>query len=94
MRALLHSTIMAIDAALSKPLLGVILLLCVSQVLELFNHPFVLRLYTTFQDANRVYFLTELLEGGELWSVIYEGSSGFDAGKFPRRRDGVVHQRL
>ncbi|CAM9541979.1 unnamed protein product, partial [Ectocarpus sp. 13 AM-2016] len=49
-------------------------------VLELFNHPFVLRLYTTFQDANRVYFLTELLIGGELWSVIYESSSGFTSG--------------
>ncbi|CAM9133998.1 unnamed protein product [Ectocarpus fasciculatus] len=52
-------------------------------VLELFNHPFVLRLYTTFQDANRVYFLTELLIGGELWSVIYESSSGFSSGLPP-----------
>lgn len=51
------------------------------QVLELFNHPFILRLYTTFQDANRVYFLTELLTGGELWSVIYESSSGFGSGE-------------
>lgn len=50
------------------------------QVLELFNHPFILKLYTTFQDANRVYFLTELLTGGELWSVIYESSSGFSSG--------------
>eukprot|EP00903_Cladosiphon_okamuranus_P016069 g14834.t1 len=52
-------------------------------VLELFNHPFILKLYTTFQDANRVYFLTELLTGGELWSVIYESSSGFSSGLPP-----------
>lgn len=52
-----------------------------TQVLELFNHPFVLRLYTTFQDANRVYFLTELLQGGELWSIIYEAASGFESGQ-------------
>ncbi|CAM9686781.1 unnamed protein product, partial [Sphacelaria rigidula] len=52
-------------------------------VLELFNHPFVLRLYTTFQDANRVYFLTELLQGGELWSIIYEAASGFESGLPP-----------
>lgn len=49
-------------------------------MLELFGHPFVLRLYTTFQDANHVYFLTELLEAGELWSVIYESASGFESG--------------
>lgn len=47
----------------------------------MFNHPFILRLYTTFQDANRVYFLTEMLTGGELWSVIYESSSGFGSGE-------------
>lgn len=51
------------------------------QVLEMFNHPFILRLYTTFQDSNRVYFLTELLTGGELWSVIYESASGFASGE-------------
>lgn len=51
------------------------------QVLEMFNHPFILRLYTTFQDSNRVFFLTELLTGGELWSVIYESASGFASGE-------------
>ncbi|CAM9132557.1 unnamed protein product, partial [Scytosiphon promiscuus] len=54
-------------------------------VLELFDHPFVLRLYTTFQDTNRVYFLTELLTGGELWSVIYESSSGYGSGLPPEQ---------
>lgn len=55
--------------------------MCSNQVLEMFNHPFILRLYTTFQDANRVFFLTELLTGGELWSIIYESASGFAAGE-------------
>ncbi|CAM9495559.1 unnamed protein product, partial [Discosporangium mesarthrocarpum] len=36
---------------------------------------FILQLYATFQDADRICFLTEVLSGGELWSVIYEGSS-------------------
>ena len=56
------------------------------QVLEMFNHPFILRLYTTFQDNNRVFFLTELLTGGELWSVIYESASGFASGEPTRCR--------
>mmetsp|Transcript_6066 Transcript_6066/g.7883 ORF Transcript_6066/g.7883 Transcript_6066/m.7883 type:complete len:892 (-) Transcript_6066:122-2797(-) len=39
-------------------------------------HPFIIRLYGTFQDHDNIYLVTELVEGGELWSIIYEGASG------------------
>lgn len=57
------------------------------QILELLNHPFLLRLYATFQDRDGVFFLTELLDGGELWSIMYEATSGFDSGKTFARRE-------
>jgi len=40
------------------------------------QHPFIMRLYGTFQDRDHVFFVTEAIMGGELWSVIYEGLSG------------------
>ncbi|RLN73870.1 hypothetical protein BBJ28_00006597 [Nothophytophthora sp. Chile5] len=36
------------------------------------DHPFVLKLHETFQDANQLYMLFELVQGGELWSLLYE----------------------
>jgi len=48
------------------------------QLLMSLEHPFILSLYTTFQDRDFVYFLTESVLGGELWSVIYEGVSMSD----------------
>jgi CRP-like cAMP-binding protein len=35
------------------------------------NHPFILRLYTTFKDATKLYMLLEFVQGGELFSVIH-----------------------
>mmetsp|Transcript_21793 Transcript_21793/g.28216 ORF Transcript_21793/g.28216 Transcript_21793/m.28216 type:complete len:852 (+) Transcript_21793:138-2693(+) len=46
------------------------------KLLLILRHPFILRLFCTFQDQDSVYLLTEALTGGELWSVIYEGLSG------------------
>ena len=35
-------------------------------------HPFVLALVATYQDEHRLYMLMEIIQGGELWSLIYE----------------------
>jgi len=35
------------------------------------NHPFILRLYTTFKDTTKLYMLLEFVQGGELFSVIH-----------------------
>jgi len=46
------------------------------KLLLILRHPFILRLFCTFQDPDTLYLLTESISGGELWSVIYEGLSG------------------
>ena len=40
------------------------------------NHPFIVNLVATYQDPKFVYFLTEFIQGGELFSIIHkeEGS--------------------
>ncbi|GMF65044.1 unnamed protein product [Phytophthora lilii] len=43
-------------------------------VLNRLRHPNIIRLYQTFQDDNNLYFLLELLDGGELLShLLHEG---------------------
>ncbi len=41
-------------------------------ILRACNHPFILKLVETFQDRNQLYMLLELVQGGELWSLLYE----------------------
>ncbi|OQS02634.1 cGMP-dependent protein kinase [Thraustotheca clavata] len=36
------------------------------------DHPFILKLHETFADADQLYMLLELVQGGELWSLLYE----------------------
>ncbi|KAJ0407956.1 hypothetical protein ATCC90586_001984 [Pythium insidiosum] len=36
------------------------------------DHPFILKLHETFSDQNQLYMLFELVQGGELWSLLYE----------------------
>jgi len=50
------------------------------KMLTLCNHPFILRLYATFQDHDTIYLLTEIMQGGELWALIYDGVSGWNEG--------------
>ena len=38
-------------------------------------NPFIVRLHATFQDTHNLYFLLELVQGGELWSLIHSSSS-------------------
>lgn len=35
------------------------------------------------QDAHSIYFLMEAVTAGEMWSIIYEGASGFGEGELP-----------
>eukprot|EP00750_Incisomonas_marina_P014767 INCI17853.1.p1 GENE.INCI17853.1~~INCI17853.1.p1 ORF type:complete len:734 (-),score=129.93 INCI17853.1:213-2282(-) len=36
------------------------------------DHPFVLKLHGTWQDANQLYMFMEIVQGGELWSLLYQ----------------------
>lgn len=36
------------------------------------SHPFILSMYAELQDDKRIYFLSELLPGGDLWSLLYD----------------------
>mmetsp|Transcript_25399 Transcript_25399/g.38035 ORF Transcript_25399/g.38035 Transcript_25399/m.38035 type:complete len:395 (+) Transcript_25399:1510-2694(+) len=39
------------------------------------NHPFIINLITTFQDVRSLYFVTNFIQGGELFSVIHKPNS-------------------
>ena len=41
------------------------------------SHPFVLKLYATYQDPNVCYFLLELVQGGELFSRLATQPEGW-----------------
>uniref|UniRef100_A0A7S1U765 cGMP-dependent protein kinase n=1 Tax=Phaeomonas parva TaxID=124430 RepID=A0A7S1U765_9STRA len=47
-----------------------------ASILKSLDHPFILRLHATFQDADNLYFLTDAMPSIELWSLIYEDASG------------------
>lgn len=49
------------------------------KILQQLRHPFVLRLYTTYQSRDACYFLLELIQGGELFSRL----TSFSDGEFP-----------
>ena len=36
------------------------------------DHPFILKLMKTFADENSLFMLLELVQGGELWTLLYE----------------------
>jgi cGMP-dependent protein kinase len=36
------------------------------------DHPFIIKLYRTFQDTNSIFMLLELVLGGELWTLLYQ----------------------
>lgn len=35
------------------------------------------------QDANSIFFLMEAVTAGEMWSIVYEATSGFPEGELP-----------
>lgn len=40
------------------------------------DHPFILRMFKTFQDNDCLYFLTEFLQGGELYTLLNYNTTG------------------
>ncbi|KAE9333758.1 hypothetical protein PF008_g14299 [Phytophthora fragariae] len=65
-------------------------------VLNRLRHPNIIRLYQTFQDDNNLYFLLELLDGGELLAhLLHEGETPFSGGSayltFLRVQDGSYY---
>ena len=65
--------------------------------------PFIIRLYSTFQDQARVYMLTSLLQGGELEAVIGDGldeptskfyAAGILEGLTYMHRKHIIHRDL
>ena len=44
------------------------------EVLVMFDYPFIPACYATFKDSNALYFLMELLPGGDFWSLLYSGN--------------------
>jgi serine/threonine protein kinase len=46
------------------------------------NHSFILKLFRTFMDDNQLYMLLELVQGGELWSLLYEKKSLLPVGPY------------
>ena len=49
------------------------------------DHPFIIKLYRTFQDANSVFMLLELVQGGELWTLLYQNQTAL-----PRTKLGGI----
>jgi len=39
------------------------------------DHPFIIKLYRTFQNDNSIFMLLELVQGGELWTLLYQNQS-------------------
>lgn len=46
------------------------------ELLQECEHPFILTLFKTFQDENSLYFLTEFIQGGELFTLLNYNSAG------------------
>jgi len=44
------------------------------KLLSMMNCPFILRFYGTYQSPHQLFMVTEPLQGGDLWNVIYETS--------------------
>jgi len=44
------------------------------EIMVIFDFPFIVGCYATFTDHDCLYFLEELLPGGDFWSILYGGS--------------------
>ena len=59
------------------------------RAMQIADHQFLLKLHRSFQDANSIYLLTEFIQGGEMWNLLYmlEGSK-IKRANLPRTRCG------
>jgi serine/threonine protein kinase/CRP-like cAMP-binding protein len=59
------------------------------RVMQIMEHQFLLKLHRSFQDADSIYLLTEFVQGGEMWNLLYmlEGSK-IKRANLPRTRCG------
>ena len=48
------------------------------EILEKFDHPFIMGLEFAFQDADRLYLIMEFVNGGELFFHLKQVKGGFD----------------
>ncbi len=56
-------------------------------VLTMIDHPFILKLEKTFKDASTLYMLLELVQGGELFSLL----ANHELGRLPGRHARYDH---
>ena len=59
------------------------------RVMQMMNHQFLLKLHRSFQDQSSIFLLTEFVQGGEMWNLLYmlEGSK-IKRANLPRTRCG------
>jgi CRP-like cAMP-binding protein len=59
------------------------------RVMQMMDHQFLLKLHRSFQDKNSIFLLTEFVQGGEMWNLLYmlEGSK-IKRANLPRTRCG------
>lgn len=61
------------------------------RLLSRMHHPNVMRLFSSFQDCNTLYLVTEYIDGPDLWSVIYEPQTvGYEPGKLRDATDTLL----
>ena len=51
------------------------------EILEKFDHPFIMGLEYAFQDSQRLYLIMEFVNGGELFFHLKQSRNGFDEGR-------------
>ena len=57
------------------------------QILWRVDHPFVIRLFDTYRDENRLYMLMELVQGGELFARLQNSAT---PGRIPPAAVGTM----
>lgn len=60
------------------------------EIMRMIDHPNIMRLFTTFEDAQNVYMVTEFCGGGELFDALVATDSGFSE----QVAAHIVHQMM